>query len=191
METTNINPSENINYEINNSEVKSIFTCWFNALGNFFNAKGRVSCYEYWSFQTVNVFIFILATLIGWIFSSEKIVLEIFALYFMIPVSSASARRLHDIGISGKWSVPNLLLTLLTIILWELNSKYLIISVYALLVYTTFLSWILISAGEESDNIYGSKVNEPEIYTQDSIFFIRFMAVLLAVFWLLFVIKVF
>ena len=191
MQEEIITQPENIQHDVNSTEVKSIFSCWYDALAHFFDSKGRVSCYEYWAFQTVNVLIFILAAFIGWLFSAYKIVFEILALYFIIPVSFISARRLHDLGLSGKWAIPNSVLALIAVVLWDMQSNYAIIFAYALLVYSTFLSWILISAGEEQNNIYGEKVQEAEFYTQDSIFFIRFMAILLAFLWLFFLIKVF
>ena len=77
--------------------TKTIFDCWNEAIRRFFDVKGRTTRYEFWAFQTVSLFIFILASLVGLVFGYYKIIFELFALYFLAPATTVSVRRLHDL----------------------------------------------------------------------------------------------
>lgn len=170
--------------------TKTIFDCWNEAIRRFFDVKGRTTRYEFWAFQTVSLFIFILASLVGLVFGYYKIIFELFALYFLAPATTVSVRRLHDLGLSGKWAVPAVVFALAMLLCWELNSNLVIIALFLLLCYISYLYYVLSFAAEEGDNIYGKKVTEPEIYNQDSKVFVMFMAAFLSVLWIIFLVKV-
>ena len=184
-----------MNEEIQNSEIieqenmKTIFDCWTDAIKRFFDINGRTTRYEFWAFQTVSLFIFILAALIGFCFGLYKIVFEIYALYFLAPATTISIRRLHDMGLSGKWAVPALVLAIIMLISWEIGTDFTFLPLFLLLCYISYLYSMLSDNGDREDNIYGKKVVEPEIYNQDSRVFIIFMALFLSALWIIFLIK--
>ena len=172
-------------------EVKSIFQCWTEAISRFFDIHGRTSRYEFWAFQFVSLLIFILAALCGFLVSSYKIIFEIFALYFIVPATATGIRRLHDVGLCGWWMAPAVVLGVLVLWFWEFETSGLMLVLFAFLSYITYLYWRLSMDGENCDNIYGNKVSEASVYEQDSLVFVGFMAVFLAVCWLVFFIKLF
>ena len=174
------------NTDIKEESLKSIFDCWKEALRRFFDVNGRATRYEFWAFQTVSLFIFLLAALVGFVFNAYQIVLELYALYFLVPATTISARRLHDIGQSGWWSAPIAGCGLLMLFNNEFPTINNIMLVFATLSYMTYLYWWLSAEGDKTENLYGSKVQEPEIYNQDSRIFIIFMIVFLIGLWLTF-----
>lgn len=184
-----------MNEEIQSSEtfeqenMKTIFDCWSEAIKRFFDINGRSTRYEFWAFQTVSLFIFISASLIGFCFDLYKIVFEIYALYFLAPATTISIRRLHDMGLSGKFAVPALVLAIIMLISWEIGTDFTFLPLFLLLCYISYLYRILSGDGDNTDNIYGPKINEPEIYNQDSKVFIIFMALFLSILWIIFLIK--
>ena len=177
--------------DINSKNVKTIFTCWTEAIRRFFDINGRTTRYEFWAFQTVSLLIFVAAAFVGLIFGIYKIIFEIYTLYFLIPATTISVRRLHDLGQSGKLVIPAVIFALLMLISWEMNWNGLLIFMFLCLSYMTYLYAILTAAGSEQINIYGSPVKEAKIYTQDSQVFIFFMAAFLVVLWLIFIIRLF
>lgn len=176
--------------QIQQENSKTIFNCWSEAIKRFFDFSGRTTRYEFWAFQTVSLFIFVLAALIGFIFDAYKIVFEIYALYFLAPAVSVSVRRLHDINLSGRWIAPVVFFALLTFGCWEFEAVFTILPTFLLLLCISYLYWALGEDGEPGDNIYGEKVREPAVYNQDSKVFITFMIVFLAVLWLIFLYNV-
>lgn len=168
--------------------IKTIFECWNEVINRFFQINGRTTRYEFWSFQTVSSFIFILAALIGLIFGHYKIVFELYALYFLVPFASSATRRLHDAGRSGYWVLPELILAPLVLICWEISVGFLILPVFLLLSYTTYLYTLLAEDGDLGANEYGEKIAEPRIYNQDSKVFIGFMVVVLSILWIIFLV---
>ena len=177
--------------DVRDENMKSIFDCWNEALRRFFDVNGRTTRYEFWAFQTVSLFIFLLAALVGFMFNAYRVVFEIFALYFLAPATTVSIRRLHDLGQSGWWALPIAGCGLLLL----LNSEFAFINdimlVFITLSYMSYLYWLLSAEGDDSENAYGSKVQEPEIYNQDSRVFITFMIVFLIGLWLTFFIRIF
>lgn len=182
--------------ELQNEDVlgaentKTIFDCWREAIGRFFDVKGRTTRYEFWAFQTVSLFIFILASVIGFIFGYYKVIFEVYALYFLAPAATVSARRLHDIGISGKWIIPVVVLAVIMLFCWEIDADCTILPTFLLLCAMSYLYYVLSDKGETADNIYGVKVSEPSICDEDSKVFVIFMAAFLSVLWIIFLIKV-
>lgn len=168
--------------------TKTIFACWNDAIKRFFDITGRTTRYEFWAFQTVSLFIFILAYFIGLIFGYYKIIFELYALYFLIPATTISIRRLHDLNMSGKWSIPTVLLAIMILCCWEINSDFTILAVFLMLCYTSYMYWVLSVNSHKTDNIYGPKITEPEIYNQDSKIFIGFMTIFLCVLWVIFLV---
>ncbi|MBQ8481237.1 MAG: DUF805 domain-containing protein [Alphaproteobacteria bacterium] len=168
--------------------MKTIFDCWTDAIKHFFDIRGRTTRYEFWAFQTVSLFIFISASLIGFCFDLYKIVFEIYAVYFLAPATAISIRRLHDMGLSGKWAVPAFILAVIMLISWELGTDFVFLPLFLLLCYISYLYWLL-SDDSDNNNIYGNKIDEPEIYNQDSKVFIIFMALFLSALWIIFLIN--
>lgn len=175
---------------IEQENTKTIFDCWNEAIRRFFDVKGRTTRYEFWAFQTVSLFIFILASLIGLVFGYYKIIFELFALYFLAPATTVSVRRLHDLGMSGKWAIPAVVLAFIMLVCWEFEADFVIVALFLLLCYISYLYYILSFAADDGDNSYGKKVTEPEIYNQDSKVFVMFMAAFLSVLWIIFLVKV-
>ena len=171
---------------IGQENVKTIFDCWSEAIKRFFDITGRTTRYEFWAFQTVSLFIFILAALIGYVFDSYKTVFEIYALYFLAPATTVSVRRFHDIGISGRWAAPITVLAVIMLICWEFNADFSILPLFLLLCGISYMYFVLSTDGESQDNLYGPKVFESEIYNQDSKVFVIFMAAFLSVLWIVF-----
>lgn len=170
--------------------TKTIFECWNEALRRFCDVKGRTTRYEFWAFQTVSLLIFIVAALIGFLFGSYKVIFEIYALYFLVPATTVSVRRLHDIGLSGWWVAPVSCLAVIMLICWELQTNFTILPLFLLLCATSYLYFMLSFDGETTDNAYGARVVEPKIYNQDSKVFVMFMAAFLGVLWIIFLIKI-
>ena len=168
-------------------EKKSIFTCWSAAIHRFFELKGRTSRYEFWAFNSVSLVIFLLSVLVGWLLDEPKMVLNIFAVYFLLPAISISVRRLHDLGMSGWWTAPAAILTIALLICWDLEIPYSnnLLPFFAL-TYGTFLYWVLSCNGEPRFNKYGFEVKEPAVYNLDSRAFICFMGTFLLGLWAIF-----
>lgn len=176
--------------ESDNNEMKSIFDCWREALRKFFDTSGRTTRYEFWAFQTVSLFIFLLAAFIGFVFDAYQIVFEIFALYFLAPAVAISIRRLHDIGLAGHWALPMAFLGVFLLLNSELNWTDMTLPIFFSMVYMSYLYWILSADGDKEANIYGARVHEPQIYNTDSRVFMIFMTVFLCVLWLIFLMKI-
>ncbi len=183
--------NEQLNTRLQDENMKSIFDCWNEALRRFFDISGRTTRYEFWAFQTVSLFIFLLAALVGFIFNASQIVFEIFALYFLAPATTISVRRLHDLGQSGWWAAPIAGCGLMLLLNSEFGLINEIMAVFVTLAYMSYLYWLLSAEGDEGENIYGPCVHEPKIYDQDSRVFIIFMIVFLVGLWLTFFIRIF
>lgn len=173
------------------TENKTIFNCWSDAVKRFFDINGRATRYEFWAFQSVSLLIFILASLIGFLFDSYKIIFEIYALYFLAPFTTLSVRRLHDVGLSGLWAAPVPILTTAVLFCWETEAEYVILPVFLLMSYMSFLYYVLGGQGCAEDNVYGQKVSEAQIYNQDSMVFMAFMALFLSGLWIIFLARIF
>ena len=176
--------------EIKEGNMKSIFSCWGDAIRRFFDIKGRTTRYEFWAFQTVSLFLFLIAALIGFAFDAYKIVFEIYAVYFLVPFATICIRRLHDINLSGWFVVPAMLLAVMLLIFWEQELNMIMLQ-FLLLSYITYLFWLLTALGKKQNNKYGLRVLEPDIYNQDSRYFINFMMVFMAVLWMCFFISLY
>lgn len=177
--------------QLQDENMKSIFDCWSEALRRFFDVKGRTTRYEFWAFQTVSLFIFLLAALIGFVFNAYQVVFEIFALYFLAPATTISIRRLHDLGQSGWWAAPIVGCGFMLLFNSECDLVNSIMLSFITLSYMSYLYWLLSAEGDEGENIYGPCVYEPKIYDQDSRVFIIFMIVFLVGLWLTFFIRIY
>ena len=176
--------------EIKTDNMKSIFSCWNEAIRNFFEVSGRTTRYEFWAFQTVSLFIFLAAALIGFAFDAYKIVFEIYAAYFIAPFATVCVRRLHDINLSGWFAAPAVLFAVMLLIFWELELN-MIMPQFLLLSYVTYLFCLLAAPGEKQNNKYGARVLEADIYNQDSQYFINFITVFMAVLWVCFFVSLY
>ena len=72
---------------------QSIQTCF----AKYVDFSGRASRSEYWWFVLAYVVLVVVASLI------HNVVYAVVVLAFLLPLLSAGARRLHDIGRSGWW----------------------------------------------------------------------------------------
>ena len=188
-QNTNMNKiaGENMAAQTAVSVPRGVWACWNEAMKQLFVFNERSSRYEFWAFQSVSLIVFLLMVLCGQFFGEAKLVLNIFALYFLLPVASASVRRLHDLGLSGWWCVPAIVLALLFLGVWNFkhiaNTAYVL---FATLIYGTFLFWILCGRGEIADNKYGPAVVEPKESNLDSRTFMCFMFAFLIGLWTIF-----
>ena len=164
-----------------------IFARWNNAMMQMFVLKGRASRYDFWAFQAVSLIIFLLMVLCGSFFGATKIVINIFALYFLFPATAATVRRLHDISLSGWWCLPAVVLALLVLGLWDFgHTAGLLYLLFASLVYYSFLCWILCGRGVTEANKYGEVVDESADSNLDSRAFMCFMFAFWCGMWVVF-----
>ena len=171
--------------------VKSIFTCWTGALWRYFDIKGRVTRYEYWAFQTINVLIFCLWFLCVYLLDLNKIFLEVYMLYILLPSLAMSVKRLHDVDLSGWWAVPAGILLLLSLLDYEYGFLNTGILLFLTLCYVSYLSWMLGLSGDDHENRYGSPIREQAFYDSDSLIFKSFVLIFLGALWLVFFIYLF
>lgn len=167
---------------------KNMLSSWEDALKRMNVYKGRTSRYDFWAFQSVSLVIFLLLALIGYFLAEPKMVLDIFAVYFLLPAASSGVRRLHDISMSGKWIIPSIILALATLICWNLNIDNMILLLFATLVYVSYLFGLWVRRGDMADNQYGTKVEEAEIYNLDSRAFISFMSTFITGLWAIYIV---
>ncbi|MBR1825048.1 MAG: DUF805 domain-containing protein [Alphaproteobacteria bacterium] len=165
---------------------KSMFKCWTEALTRMFDITGRTSRYEFWAFQSISLVIFLLLALIGYFLSEPKMVLDIFAVYFLFPAASSSTRRMHDISMSGWWTVPAVVLALTTLICWNLGVHNMVLLLFFTLVYVSVLCDFWCRIGDDADNAYGAKVRESEYRNLESRAFISFMTAFIIGLWVIF-----
>ena len=166
---------------------KNIIRCWADALTRLTDFEGRTTRYEFWAFQSVSLVIFLLLALIGYFLSEPKMVIDIFALYFLLPAASSATRRLHDIALSGWWVLPAVVLALATLICWNFDVHNMILLLFATLVYVTYLLSLLRQKNDGSDNKYGVAAKEAEIYHFESRAYISFMFTFMIGLWLIFI----
>lgn len=170
-----------------NEAARSIFACWNDALRQMTTFKGRTSRYEFWAFQSVSLVIFLLSVFCGQMFGEPKIIINIFALYFLLPATSAAVRRLHDLGMSGWWWLPALLLLITLLVLWNLgNFAVLPFLLFAALIYCTFVYWVLCGRGQITENKYGNVIAESKGSNLDSRAFMCFIFAFLIGLWAIF-----
>ena len=180
VETQNNNNADTV-------AARSIFSCWNDAIRQMTVFKGRTSRYEFWAFQSVSLVIFLLSAFCGQMFGEPKIIVDIFALYFLLPATSASVRRLHDLGMSGFWCLPALLLMLALLIMWNLGiTAGQILLLLATLSYCTFLYWILCGRGLTVENKYGAVITEAQESNLDSRAFMCFIFAFIIGLWAIF-----
>lgn len=72
------------------------------ALKKYAEFSGRAQRAEYWHFTLINLFIYILLTIIGGLIGDDVgAIAGLFNLAVLIPGLAVSIRRLHDVGKSG------------------------------------------------------------------------------------------
>ena len=168
------------------STQKSMLKCWAYALTHLTDFNGRTTRYEFWVFQSVSLVIFLLLALIGYFLSEPKMVIDIFAVYFLLPAASSASRRLHDISMSGWWTAPVVTLALATLICWNLGVRNMILLLFATLVYGTYLLNLLRQNSDDFDNKYGPVILENKKYDLESRSFISFMITFIIGLWVIF-----
>lgn len=167
--------------------TKGMIKCWTDALTRMTDFNGRTTRYEFWAFQSVSLVIFLLLALIGYYLSEPKMVIDIFAVYFLLPAASSATRRLHDIELSGWWVLPAVVLALITLICWNLGVHNMILLLFATLVYGTYLLSLLRQKNNGADNKYGKFEREAERYHFESRSYISFMFTFMIGLWLIFI----
>jgi uncharacterized membrane protein YhaH (DUF805 family) len=92
-------------------------TYFDNFIANYANFSGRATRKEFWLFQLAAFVVSLIITII--VSFSEKlgIINTLFSLFIFIPSISVSVRRLHDIGKSGYWLLPGIIMSIMLIIL--------------------------------------------------------------------------
>lgn len=148
-------------------------------LSNIMEYKGRLNRQKYWTF-ILYVFALAIAAMfvmtvlldlfpsgyfygagpykVSWNSSSNVIILIV--LITVISISSATVRRLHDVGKSGLWALISLSLLLISLatIIFRLNFDYPLFSFSIALGYIislTLLIRLLAMPSERHDNLYG------------------------------------
>lgn len=170
----------------NFSKTKTIFYCWADALRCFANMSGRMTRYEFWSVQSINILFFGTIVAVAHLFDCAGIVFEVCGAYMLMPFTSACVRRLHDIGYSGKYAIPLTLLSALVLVDIEYPLTNAFLTFFLWLVYFSYLFSLLAQSGERAANVYGQPVEEAQVYDQFSVYFIRFAGAVLACAWMVF-----
>ena len=146
------------------TEVKTLFYCWSDALRRFADINGRTTKYEFWSFQTASVLIFVVLSGFAVIFDAHHTIFEIYGLYFIIPFITSCVRRLHDSGRSGKYMLPLIFLLVFALINLEYDLTNTYLTIFLLLSYISYLFPFLAADGEEFENQYGKTIIEAKFY---------------------------
>lgn len=146
--------------DIQQKEKKHIFSSWKQGLQHYFDYHGRSSHFDYWAFMFVTLLLFLAWLGIVSYFELNRIFLYVFWAYLCIPVLTMSGRRLHDVGLSGKWAWPLLVLGVATILDWEYRFFNVDIMMFLLLSYSTYLLWLLGLEGNKFGNEYGPYIME-------------------------------
>jgi uncharacterized membrane protein YhaH (DUF805 family) len=148
--------SENIQQK----DKKHIFSSWKQALQHYFEYKGRISHFDFWAFMLVTLLMFLAWLGIVSYLQLNHVFLYVVLAYLSIPIITMSSKRLHDIGLSGKWVVPMFVLGLLTIVDWEYHFFNIDIMMFLLLSYCTYFLWLLGLEGNKFGNGFGPYVME-------------------------------
>lgn len=147
-----------------------------NFFKNYANFTGRTTRADFWFFQEV---IFVISSFISALtyflesnigmYSLFSVISIGFSLFTFIPSLAISVRRLHDIGKSGYWLLPGvimpfILLSAFPFILFAIiftNSTILISSILVLLVliYTLVLLIFFLMPSQKSKNRYDVESN--------------------------------
>lgn len=175
----------------NDENIKSIFECWTSALLHYFDIKGRVTRYEYWAFQTINVLIFGLWFLIVYLLDLNKIFLEVYLLYILFPSLAMSVKRLHDCRLSGWWVFPAGCLSILSLFDYEYGFLNTGVTLFLTLSYMTYLVWMLGFSSDKNENCYGNPIKEQGFYDSDSLIFRGFVFLFLGILWVAFFFRLF
>ena len=173
-------------HTLENVQDKSLLKCWADALKRMTEFEGRTTRYEFWAFQSVSLVIFLLMALIGYFLAEPKMVIDIFAVYFLLPAASSCTRRLHDTGVSGWWTLPAVVLALATLICWNFGVHNMILLLFATLVYVSYLFGLLRQKSDGSDNKYGKMILENENYHYESRALICFIVTFIIGLWLIY-----
>lgn len=174
------------NQNTNISQNKNMLQCWAEALRRMTEFEGRSSKYEFWAFQSVSLVIFLFAALVGYFLDETKMVTDIFAVYFLLPATSSSVRRLHDISMSGGWVLPMVMLALSSLICWNLGMHNMVLLLFFTLTYVTYLCWLLKQDGDEKDNKYGAKISESALCQINGRAFVSFIMTFICGLWIIF-----
>ena len=87
-----------------NQSVTSVFS-------KFVTFSGRASRSEFWYFALFELFVYVVLSLLGWLFSGPagnipgfvSVLGSLFGLITVLPGLAVSVRRMHDIGKGGGW----------------------------------------------------------------------------------------
>ena len=169
-----------------NKTNKGALKCWSEALTRMADFSGRTSRYEFWAFQSVSLVIFLLMSLVGYFLSEPKMVLDIFAVYFLLPAASSCVRRLHDVSMSGWWVLPAVILALATLVCWNLGIRNIVLLLYFTLIYVSVLYSYLRRVGDKTLNSYGLKIAESVENSLDSSTYINFMTTFMVGLWIIY-----
>ncbi|MCA9366354.1 DUF805 domain-containing protein [Candidatus Kaiserbacteria bacterium] len=99
-------------------DIKEIFNWFLDPVKNhYFDFEGRATRQQFWMFVLVYMVIYIVAMIV-----SEALAL-LFSLGIMLPALGITARRLHDIDMSGWWQLIGFIPLLGLIIMIVLTAK--------------------------------------------------------------------
>ena len=85
----------------------SVFRCYGNMFRQYATFRGRTDRREYWLAMTLHggIVLLLFITVIAAQDTGVLRLLQLYRLATFVPVYALSARRLHDIGRSGWWSL--------------------------------------------------------------------------------------
>ena len=149
--------------------IESVKTC-FRKYAVF---KGRATRSEFWWFQLFVIVTTIVATMFDnlilgydWLESDVTPMAVLVDTLTVVPIAAVTARRLHDVGRSGWWQLPNFLFYLLYLDVFLdgfSSSGFMSILIFGATIYWFGLLLFLIKDSQPHTNAYGPNPKSPEM----------------------------
>lgn len=105
--------------EDKSEEQYNLFDWFFKCLKNYANFSGRARRKEFWFFYLGTVIVNFIAMILDKVLETEVIFYGLVNLGLFVPTLAVSARRLHDVGRSGWWSLISLtIIGFIPLVMW-------------------------------------------------------------------------
>lgn len=120
---TSVHPASNMWEQLfsppkNKTEEQYSPMDWYQkCIWNYVNFKGRARRKEFWFFTLAYTVIIVLGSIVA---GPDSVFVNLFTLLLLLPSLAVSARRLHDTGRSGWWTLLGLIpvLGILVLLFW-------------------------------------------------------------------------
>ncbi|MFW1810914.1 DUF805 domain-containing protein [Acinetobacter ursingii] len=117
--STSSAPNTFTSTEDKSEEQYNLFDWFFKCLKNYANFSGRARRKEFWFFYLGTVIINFIAMILDRVLETEVIFYGLVNLGLLVPTLAVSARRLHDVGRSGWWSLISLtIIGFIPLVVW-------------------------------------------------------------------------